>query len=123
VFHTLKHNHRLRIQLNISHCGGESPLTQFERDRLDVGGEQLPVVSVRMYLGMSLDEPGRFETIEPAIHCRSRAITQLDEFPGWPGLVTNGVQDRSDVRIVKQLEYDLRGGRRFCSAVSSARSR
>lgn len=123
MFHSLKHDRCLPIQRGIPDRGGEFSIVQFERDRIDVGGEQLPVVAIWMHLGVGLDEPGRFEAFKPTIHRRSGALTQFDEFLGWPGLVTNGIQDRSDVRIVQQLENDPWRGRRFCSTVSTAGSR
>jgi hypothetical protein len=123
VFQAVKHSRSLPIQRGIPDRGGEFSVGQFERDRLDVGGEQLPVVAIWMYLGVGLDYPGRFEAFETAIHRRSGALTQLDEFSGWSGVVTDGIQDRSDVRIVQQLEIDLLRGRRRCSAVSTAGSR
>ncbi|MFQ3293576.1 MAG: hypothetical protein ACI9PP_000751 [Halobacteriales archaeon] len=122
VFQAVKHSRSLPIQRGIPDRGGEFSVVQFERDRLDVGGEQLPVMAVWMYLGVGLDESGRFEAFETAIHRRSGARTQVDEFPGWSGVVTDGIQDRSDVRIVQQLENDLRKGRRFCIAISTTGS-
>jgi len=123
VFHILKHRRSLPIQRGSPDLSREFSLVQFERDRLNVGGKQLPVVAIWMDLGVGLDDPGRFEALETAIHRRSGGLTQLDEFSGWSGLVTDGIQDRLDVRIVHQLEYDLRSGRRFRSTVSTAGSR
>jgi hypothetical protein len=54
VFHVQKHSRSLPIQGGTSGPGSECSVVQFERDRVDVGGEQLPVVAVWMYLGVGL---------------------------------------------------------------------
>jgi hypothetical protein len=96
----------LPLQTVAPDAGGELTVVQIERDRRRVGGEYLPVVTVGIEFDPCLHEPRGFESIETAVHGRSRRVALVDEFSCGFGRLPNRNHDRPTQLVVEQFEHD-----------------